>query len=202
MPAKQLAYHHLKKLGVGLKETDNSHEFYSQLMNLKPAQLMVAKHIVHQAIGGKPTHFHPKYEHDLEKKHIQALRKSGAIRHFDSPHKLAEFYRMNHTKGGSLGSAFTKVMNGVKKVGKTAAKYVKQGAEWALKNPDKVKQAFETVKAGVDVLKTLTSKEESKIDFDKDPFTTDDDEKKPGGSLVVKPVPKTKVMKYRLWRTP
>ena len=96
-----------------------------------------------------------------------------------------------------MGSAFTKVMNGVKKVGKTAAKYVKQGAEWALKNPDKVKQAFETVKAGVDVLKTLTSKEESKIDFDKDPFTTDD-EKKPGGSLVVKPVPKTKVMKYRL----
>ena len=197
MPAKQLAYHHLKKLGVGLKDnTVNSHEFYNQLLHLKPAQLMVAKHIVHQALGGKPSHFHPKYEHTLEKQHIQALRKSGAVRHFETPHKLAEFYRMNHAKAGSLSSALTKVMNGVKVVGKKAAQYVKKGAEWAIKNPDKVKQAFETVKAGVDVLKTLTSKEEKKIDFDKDPFTSDD-EKKPAGSLV-KPVKKQKVMKYRL----
>ena len=198
MPVKQVAYHHLKKLGVGLKDTDNSHEFYNQLMNLKPAQLMVAKHIVHQSLGGKPTHFHPQYEHDLEKKHIQALRKSGAIRHFESPHKLAEFYRINHTKAGSLSSAFSKVIDGVKKVGKTAAKYVKKGAKYAMEHPDKIKQAFETVQAGVDIVKQLTKKEEKKIDFDKDPFTSDtDDEKKPGGSLV-KPVQKTKVMKYRL----
>ena len=199
MPAKQTVYHHLKKLGVGLKDTNNSHEFYSQLMNLNPNQLSVAKHIVLQATGGKSSHFHPKYEHDLEKKHIQALRKSGAIRHFETPHKLAEFYQANHTKAGSLSSALSKVVDGVKRVGKTAAKYAKKGLKYVAENPDTIKKMFETVQAGVDIVKTLTKKEEKKIDFDKDPFTSDDDdEKKPAGSLAVaKPIKKTSA-KYRL----
>ena len=201
-------YHHLQKLGVGLKEPKNAHDMYNLLMNMKPNQLMVAKHIVHQAQGGKPTHFHPRYEHELEKKHIQAFKRSGAIKHFQSGHKLAEFYRLHHEKGGGFASAVTTglkaVVNGVKKVGKTALKYAKIGAEWAIKNPDKLKQIIEGVTTGVDIIKTMTKKEEDKIDFDKDPFTTDDEkdpDRQKAGSLNFVPKQiskKSKTNKYLL----
>ena len=206
MSTKQKMYHHLKKLGVGLKVPVNAHEMYSTLMNMKPNQLMVGKHIIMQSLGAKPTHFHPKYDHSLEKHHIQAFRKTKAADHFESGHKLAEFYRHHHVKGGGIGSAVTSglkaVANSVKKIGKTAIKYAAKGAEWVAKNPDKVKQIFEGVSTGIDVVKSLTRKEEDKINFDADPFTTDDekapDKTKAGGGGGGVSVNKPNKTKYTL----
>ena len=189
---KKPMYHHLARVGTGLKDTSNSHEFYNQLMNLKPNQVMTAKHMVSQAMGKQPDHFHPRYEHTLEKHEIKAFRKAG-IRHFESGHKLAELYRQSHAKGGGLGSAIktglTKVVNGIKVVGKQALKYGKQAAKWAAAHPDELKKIGEAISSGVDIIKQMTSKPE-KIDFTRDVSTSSEDEKRPtkqkAGSITVR----------------
>ena len=175
----------MKKTAIP-KSDESSHGMYHQLLSMKPHQLITMKHMVKQELGHPSTHFHPKYDSlgftEAQKRIMNRQRVTEA---FHSPVSLAETYRKHHERGGSLGSAVTtglkKTVDMLKVVGKKALEYGKKGIEYIAKHPEVIPKIIEGVTTAVEIVGQMKGKkEEEKVDFQDDPFTSDEDEKASG----------------------
>jgi hypothetical protein len=179
--------HHTKLAYKG--KLKSSHDYYHAMLNSNPHQMAMMRNILEQKLGREPTHFHHKLPKDafkdLNPRHI---KRSGIMKHLDSPLALANWYQRRHQKdlkgGVSLSGIGNAIVKGVKYAGSKIVKGVKYGAKWAMEHPKEMKALVETAVAVVGNLTSGSKKDDEKIrpKLDDDDFTTDEEPTKKKGS--------------------